>query len=381
MERQLVIALFLGYKTFEILHAVLLLPFEIFLPEGVDTVNHDLDQLNFRKSKTMLVGDVIGATSLATGFSAGSTGLDGEFLAPGLELLNRLLGPSGEVTMDGSTHASSQVGGARVDISVLVVKHESLARLLHDTFTDGSDTAGKTLKDSLDITTLLHGDDTELILLIDPQKEGLGGIVEDSTALGPVTLHTGNGEVGISGNEEEMIINKLLTNFLIHASEGIVFSSKISGKSGKSNLHEVLNSNTLFLGDSGGKSESINGATDTDTGGVDGHIGVDVSGDLGDIHVRGVLGVGGDAMVLLDDSIKDLSEVLVGVPISGVDTAVLVVELNSTGNALSEGESGGLGHNILDLVPSLLSDVLGHQRLGGLDDGEFSLHDACFRLY
>lgn len=372
MERQLVIALFLGYKTFEILHAVLLLPFEIFLPEGVDTVNHDLDQLNFGKSKTMLVGDVIGATSLATGFSAGSTGLDGEFLAPGLELLNRLLGPSGEVTMDGSTHASSQVGGARVDISVLVVEHESLARLLHDTFTDGSDTAGKALKDSLDITTLLHGDDTELILLIDPQKEGLGGIVEDSTALGPVTLHAGNGEVGISGNEEEMIINKLLTNFLIHASEGIVFSSKISGKSGKSNLHEVLNSNTLFLGDSGGKSESINGATDTDTGGVDGHIGVDVSGDLGDIHVRGVLGVGGDAMVLLDDSIKDLSEVLVGIPISGVDTAVLVVELNSTGNALSEGESGSLGHNILDLVPSLLSDVLGHKRVGGLDDGEFS---------
>jgi hypothetical protein len=371
----------LEYKTFEILHAVLLLPFEILSPEGVDTVNHDLDQLNLGVSKTMLVGDVIGATSLATGFSAGSTGLDSEFLTPGLELVDSLLGPSREVTMDGSAHASSQVGGARVDISVLLVKHESLAGLLLDAFTDGSDTAGKALKDSLDITTLLHGDNTELILLIDPEKEGLGGIVEDSTAFGPVTLHTGNSEVGISGDEEEMIINKLLTDSLIHSSEGIVGSGKISFKSGQSNLHEVLNTNTLFLGDSGGKTESIDGATDTDTGGVNGNIGVDVSGDLGDIHVRGVLGVGRDAMVLLDDGIEDLSEVLVGIPISGVDAAVLVVELDSAGDGLGEGEAGGLGDDVLNLVPSLLSDVLGHQRVGGLDDGEISGHDACFGLY
>jgi len=380
MDRRLVIAL-IGYKTFEILHAVLLLEFKVFLPEGVDTVNHDLDQLNLGVSKTMLVGDVIGATSLATGFSTGSTGLDSEFFAPGLEPVNTILGPSGEVAVDGSTHASSQVGGARVDIAILLVEHESLAGLLHDNITDSSNAAGKALKDTLDITTLLHGDDTELIFLIDPQKEGLGGIVEDSTALGPVTLHAGNGEVGISGNEEEMIINKLLTDRLFHASEGIVVSGKISGKSGKSNLHEALNSKTLFLGDSGGKTESIDGATDTDTGGVNGHIRVDVSGDLGDIHVRSVLGIGGDAVVLLDDSIEDLSEILVGIPITSIDTAVLVVKLDSAGNGLGEGESRGLGDNVLDLVPSLLSDVLGHQRVGGLDNGEISRHGACFGLY
>ena len=41
------------------LHAVLLLELNIFLPEGVDSVNHDLDQLDLRVSKTVLVGDVI----------------------------------------------------------------------------------------------------------------------------------------------------------------------------------------------------------------------------------------------------------------------------------------------------------------------------------
>ena len=45
---------------FMFLHAVLLLPLEVLLPEGVDTVNHDLDQLNLGVSKTMLVGDVVG---------------------------------------------------------------------------------------------------------------------------------------------------------------------------------------------------------------------------------------------------------------------------------------------------------------------------------
>ena len=40
---------------------MLLLPLEVFLVESVDSINHDLDQLNLRVSKTMLVGDVISA--------------------------------------------------------------------------------------------------------------------------------------------------------------------------------------------------------------------------------------------------------------------------------------------------------------------------------
>merc|ERR1719331_824957 len=80
---------------------MLLLPFQIFLVEGVDTVNHDLDQLDLRVSKTMLVGDVISASSLATRFSAGSTGLDSKLFTASLELVNRFLGPAREVNMDG----------------------------------------------------------------------------------------------------------------------------------------------------------------------------------------------------------------------------------------------------------------------------------------
>ena len=38
---------------------MLLLELEVLLPQGVDGVNHDLDQLNLRVAETVLVGDVI----------------------------------------------------------------------------------------------------------------------------------------------------------------------------------------------------------------------------------------------------------------------------------------------------------------------------------
>merc|ERR1719322_1562439 len=155
------------------LHSMLLLELDILLPEGVDGVNHDLDQLDLRVAQTVLVGDVIGVTSLASRFTAGSTGLDSELLTPGLELVNAFLGVAREVNMDGGSHASTKVGGTGVDITILLGQSVVLARLGLDGLLDGLDTAGKAGEDSLDVAALLHGDDTGLVLLIDPEKEGL----------------------------------------------------------------------------------------------------------------------------------------------------------------------------------------------------------------
>merc|ERR1719232_2458052 len=359
------------------LHAVLLLELNIFLPEGVDSVNHDLDQLDLRVSKTVLVGDVISVSSLATRFSAGSTGLDSKLLASGLELVNSFLGVAGEVNVDGGSHASTEVGGAGVDVSVLLGQGVVLARLGLDAISDGLDTAGEASEDTLDISSLLHGDDAGLVLLVDPHEEGLGVIVEDSTALRPVTLHTSHSQVAVSGDEQEVVINKLLPDGLVHAGEGIVGASEVASQVLQGGGEGLLEVNSLLLGDSGGETESVNIATNADTGGVDGHISANVANDLLGVHVRGVLGISGDAVVLLDDGIEDLGEVLVGVPVSGVDAAVLVVELDGASAGLGDGEAAGLGLNVLNLVPSLLGHVLGDQGVGGLDDGEFSGHDYC----
>jgi hypothetical protein len=58
-------------------------------------------------------------------------------------------------------------------------------------------------------------------------------------------------------------------------------------------------------------------------GGMNGCLVFNVAPDLVDIQVRVVLEVLRQSMVLLDDGVKDCGEVLVGVRISGVDTAVL----------------------------------------------------------
>jgi len=359
---------------FMFLHAVLLLPLEVLLPEGVDTVNHDLDQLNLGVSKTMLVGDVVGVASLSAGLSPGSTGLDGELLASGLQLVNSLLGPSGKVDVHGGAHASSKIGGAGVDVAVLLIQTEVLANLSLDAVADSLDSSGETTEDSLDIATLLHGDDAELILLVDPDKEGLGSIVEDATALGPVTLHASDLQVGVTRHEEEMVIDELLAGGLIHAGQRVVVASQIAGQLGEGVLHEGLDIDTLLLGDSGGKTVALDGATDADPGRVDGNIGFDVAGDFAGVHVGGVLEVSGKAMVFADEGVEDISKVDVGVLVTSIDTTVLVVELNGASNGLGQGELGSLGDDATQFIPLLLGDVFSHQRVLGFDVGECSGH-------
>ena len=142
-------------------------------------------------------------TGLATRFTLGSTGLETHTVTPGLQSGYGVLGPSWEVNVDRGAHAGAQVGGARVDVAKFGGNLEVLARFFLDGISDSLDTQGKTLKDTLDITALLHGNDTELILLIDPDQEGLGGIVEDTTTLGPVTLHTSNGQVAVTFRQDK----------------------------------------------------------------------------------------------------------------------------------------------------------------------------------
>ena len=86
---------------------MLLLELQVLLVEGVDSVNHALDELNLGVAETVLVGNVVGVAGLSARLSAGSPGLNLQLLAPLLQEINALLGPSGKVNVNGSTHASS----------------------------------------------------------------------------------------------------------------------------------------------------------------------------------------------------------------------------------------------------------------------------------
>merc|ERR1712012_1327207 len=266
----------------------ILLELFVLIPELVHTIDHLLDQLNLRVSEPVLVGDVVGVSGLATRLSTGATGLQVKLLAASLELVDAVLGPAGQVDVDGGPHASTQVGGARVDVAVLLIQAEVLARLSLDRVLDGLDTLGQSAEHFPDISTLLHRDNTELVLLVDPDKEGLLGVVEDTTSLGPVALHASNSKVSVARDEEEVVVNELLANLLIHSGQGVVVTSKVGGEALDSVDHQLLDSNTLVLGDSGERPKAIDGTANTDPARVDRDIRVDIALNLADVHVRGV---------------------------------------------------------------------------------------------
>ena len=174
-----------------------------------------------------------------------------ELLASVLQSLQSLLRPPGEVDVDGGSHPSPEVGGAGVDVAVLGVQHELLAGLRLDGVTHSLDTSSQPVKHGPHVPTALHGDDPQLVLLVDPGQEGLVFVVENPAALRPVSLHAGHDEVLVAGDEEKVIVDQLLAHRLSHPGERKVGPGQVSAQVGEGLLHEVLHAESLVLGDPG----------------------------------------------------------------------------------------------------------------------------------
>jgi len=90
----------------------------------------------------------------------------------------------GQSDVDRCSHRSSKVRGARGDVTEMVITGE---------FCDCLNVRGssaESLENGSDICSLLHSDDSELILFVDPDKEGLGVVVEDSSSRWPVPVES-----------------------------------------------------------------------------------------------------------------------------------------------------------------------------------------------
>ena len=124
-------------------------------------------------------------------------------LAPGLEGGQTLLGPAGQVDVHGGPHACPEVGGAGVEISVLGVQHELLAGLGLDGVADNLDAA----------------EESQLVLFVDPDKEGLFIVVEDASSFGPVSVETNCFKEAISLFEKEVVGNELSLLLLGHGTK------------------------------------------------------------------------------------------------------------------------------------------------------------------
>lgn len=138
---------------------------------------------------------------------------------------------------------------------------------------DLSGGTSKSAKNFTDIGTLLHGDDTELILLVDPCQESLGIIMEDTSAFRPVTVKTASLKETVALLEQKVIVNKLLLLLSSHRAKRVVCSLEVTGKSGEGGGYESLNLVTLFTRDARAEREGSKIPANTNTGALD-HSGV-----------------------------------------------------------------------------------------------------------
>ena len=65
-------------------------------------------------------------------------------------------------------------------------------------FLDSLCSSAKSIKDLFDTSTLLHRDDSELILFVDPDEERLSIVVEDTSTRRPISVEVASLEEPIS---------------------------------------------------------------------------------------------------------------------------------------------------------------------------------------
>lgn len=76
--------------------------------------------------------------------------------------------------------------------------------------------SGESIEDLSDISSLLHGDNSEMVLFVQPDQEGLVVVVEDTSGFRPLPIETCCFKVLVAFLEQEMIISHL---FLLLGSE------------------------------------------------------------------------------------------------------------------------------------------------------------------
>mmetsp|Transcript_15522 Transcript_15522/g.39314 ORF Transcript_15522/g.39314 Transcript_15522/m.39314 type:complete len:313 (-) Transcript_15522:160-1098(-) len=163
---------------------------------------HALDTLDLAQAETATVRNIEYTSVRRRVLAVNAANLHLMGISNGLELL--FVRPQKrKLDVNTRTHRSAEVGRARADVAQVTVEGELHAPLhLLDSTTE-------TAEYRLDISTLLHRDDAELVLFVHPHQEGLLVVVENTAPRRPVAVGTRSSEEPVSLLEQEVVSDKL----------------------------------------------------------------------------------------------------------------------------------------------------------------------------
>jgi len=142
-----------------------------------------LDEFDFVSTKSSQVGDIEDTVISFGVFSMDTSDLDVIFISNGL-MHFWVSHEFWEVDVNGSSKTGSKVGWAGRDVTKMGVVGE-LSFLFNK-----AGSGGESLENSSDIGSLLHGDNSKSIFFVNPDKESLVIVMEDTSTLWPVSLES-----------------------------------------------------------------------------------------------------------------------------------------------------------------------------------------------
>ena len=182
---------------------------------------------------------------------------------------------------------------------------------------------GQSSEDSQNICSLLHGNNSQLIFLIDPDEESLGVIMENTSSSRPLSIETGSLKESVALFEKEMVINKLLLISFGHGCKRVVSTLKFPFKFVQSGHNIIFYVISLTFRNSWSQREIGEVSSNSDTGRD--NIAFLVFSEFwavqfGVIHVANVAVILSVSMVVLDDLVKKIIETVVSIMTSSVNT-------------------------------------------------------------
>jgi hypothetical protein len=219
-----------------------------------------------------------------------------------------------------------------------------------------------------------------MVFLINPNKESLFIVVEDSASIRPITSSS-TVEEHIAGTgllEKESTGLQGILFFLSHATKRVVLTLEVLRHGGGSQSigEKRLYLTSLLSISSRGEGKTIDGATSANASRHDVLVkllGLGGShGDVSVVHVRGVGVLGLVSVPSINNQVHDILESIIGSDLTGSNTDTEVGGIEGSLDGLIKGHArGSLDISILSVQLRVLLQDLAQKRLvGGVDDGE-----------